>query len=53
MLSYKKKGCITSICRVKVVIINDCHCFDIRFRFHKKNKISRAKANKKAEIGSL
>ena len=48
----QENGCIVNICRVKEVIIKDCHSFNLRFQFIRKNKISKAYTNKKAEIGS-
>ena len=48
----QENGCIANICRVKEVIIKDCHSFNLRFQFIRKNKISKAYTNKKAEIGS-
>ena len=31
----QEKGCIISICRMKVVIIKNCHSFNLRFWFYK------------------
>ena len=49
--NFQEKDFIISIHRVKLVIIKDCHFFNLSFNFIKRNKISKAKVNKEAEIG--
>ena len=49
----EEKSCIISLCRIKVVIIKDCHSSISDFDFIRINNICYPKINKKMKLGHL